>query len=72
MALGMANISPEIVSCIGEGRSPSVQELVRVADHILLEMQGTRSAFTWGNQHEASVERQQSFRAAHAALSGTG
>ena len=71
MTSGIASIAPEIVDCIGQGRSPSVQELVRVADHILSDMQGARSAFTWGNQHENSIERVRSLKAAHAALMGS-
>lgn len=71
MALGMANIAPEIVSCIGEGRHPNVNELARVADRILDEVRGPRSAFSWGVQDDARLARGQSFRAALAALSGT-
>lgn len=71
MTSGIASIAPEIVSCIAEGRSPSVRELVRVADQILADVQGSRSAFTCGNSHEIGAERLQSFRAAHAALVGT-
>lgn len=69
--MGMAKIAPEIVSCIGEGRAPSVHEVVRVADHILDEVCGSRSAFNWGVEDDACLGRGQSFRAALAALSGT-
>lgn len=71
MTSGKATIAPEIIDCISEGRSPSIQELVRVADHILSDMHGSRSAFAWGDQHESSIERVRSFKAAHAALAGT-
>ncbi|WP_044330589.1 hypothetical protein [Sphingomonas hengshuiensis] len=67
-----ATIAPEVIACIAEGRDPSVDELLRVADHIWTEVRGTRSAFAWGELTADSSERLLGLRAAQGALVGGG
>ncbi len=64
-------IAPEMIDCIAEGRSPSAEELFRVADHIWTDLRGPRSAFSWGELTQDSSERLLTLRAAQAALAGT-
>jgi hypothetical protein len=70
MRRGPATIAPEVIDCIADGRSPTVEELYRVADHIWSDVRGSRSAFTWGELTHDNSERLLSIRAAQAALVG--
>jgi hypothetical protein len=70
MTAGPATIAPEVIACITEGRSPSADELFRVAGQIWSEMRGSRSAFSWGELTSDSSERLVSLKAARAALAG--
>ena len=70
MTLRPRTIAPEMIDCIAEGRPPSVDELHRVADHIWVDIQGSRSAFAWGELTADSSERLLTLKAAQAALSG--
>lgn len=71
MTLRHRTIAPEMIDCIAEGRRPSVDELHRVAGHIWTDIQGDRSAFTWGELGADSSERMLTLKAAQAALIGT-
>lgn len=70
MTLRPHRIAPEVIECIAEGRSPSIDELHRVADHIWIDIQGDRSAFAWGDLTADSSDRRLTLKAAQAALSG--
>lgn len=63
-------IAPEVIDCIACGRSPRVDELFRVADHIWQDIHGSRSVFAWDELPDDSSERRMILRAAHAALLG--
>jgi len=62
----------EIVSCLSEGREPSVEELFRVAERIQADCRGEHSAFSLGRLNDDAYTRLASLRVAHAALCGTG
>jgi hypothetical protein len=66
----LANIAPEVIDCIAQGRKPSDDELLRVAGRIWREVRGTRSAFSWGQLADDSSDRLLVMRAAKAALAG--
>lgn len=70
MRQGPATIAPEVIDCIAEGREPSADELLRVADCIWTDIRGSRSAFAWGDLTQDSSERLLTIRAAQAALAG--
>jgi hypothetical protein len=60
----------EVVSCVSEGRDPTVHELFAVAERIWVEGADQRSAFGWGSLSTASSERLGALRAAQLALCG--
>lgn len=61
----------EVVDCMAEGRSPTLQEVFRVAERIWIESAPDRSAFAWGRLPAAAPARLHSLRAARVALCGT-
>jgi hypothetical protein len=65
-------ISPEVIDCIAQGRPPSEEELVRVADHIRRDLSGSRPAFSWGSAGTDTRDAELTLRAARAALAGDG
>jgi len=65
-----ARIAPEVIDCIAQDRSPSIDELYRVADHIRSDLRGARPAFAWGETDPDSIERLLTLRVAQAALVG--
>jgi hypothetical protein len=67
-----AKIAPEVIDCIAQDRSPSIDELYRVADHIRSDLRGTSPAFAWGETDPDSIERLLTLRVAQAALVGDG
>ncbi len=67
-----AKIAPEVIACIAEGRSPTLDELYRVVHRIEAEVQGAGPAFAWGAPGGDGSARLLSLRAAHAALTGGG
>ncbi|MFT6570626.1 MAG: hypothetical protein ACJAWY_002347, partial [Sphingomonas echinoides] len=52
-----ALFSTEVVDCVSEARSPSVQELFVVAQRIWSEGAPDRSAFSWGRLDPVSADR---------------
>lgn len=68
----LSTIAPEVIDCIGTGRDPSADEVLRVADQIWTDLRGTRSAFAWGDLMPDSAERLLTLRAAQVALAGNG
>lgn len=67
-----ARIAPEVIDCIAQDRSPSIDELYRVADHIRSDLRGARPAFAWGETDPDSIERLLTLKVAQAALIGDG
>lgn len=67
-----ARIAPEVIDCIAQDRSPSIDELYRVADHIRSDLRCARPAFAWGETDPDSIERLLTLRVAQAALVGDG
>lgn len=63
-------IAPEVVACMQQARSPSTEEVARVAEAVWRDMTTGRSAFAWGDLTEDSSERLISMRVAGAALGG--
>jgi hypothetical protein len=68
MRTGPATIAREIINCIADGREPSVNELLDVAERILADVQGHASAFAWGSATTDGSARLLSVKAAHVAL----
>lgn len=60
----------ELVTCIRDGRHPTVQELCRVADRIRQDVQGHRSAFKWRAPANPAFDKAFAFRVAQTALTG--
>ena len=65
-----STIPPQVIACIREGRAPLADELALVADRIWRDVQGTRSAFAWGDLSEDNAERILVTQVARAALAG--
>jgi len=60
----------EVVSCVSEGRDPTVHKLFAVAERIWVEGADERSAFGWGSLSTVSPDRLGVLRAAQLALCG--
>jgi hypothetical protein len=66
-----ALIPTEVVDCIANARTPSKDELLRVADRIWRDIRGSVSASDRAVARDDRA-RSQALRVAHAALFGTG
>ena len=62
----------EIIECISEARSPTPQELARLAERIWEESGAERSAFAWSDLSSSDPERMCALRAAAVAAAGAG
>jgi hypothetical protein len=62
----------EIIECVSEPRSPTVQELSRLAKRMWEESGAERSAFAWGDLLPSNPEGLCALRAAAVATTGTG
>ncbi len=60
-----------VIDCMGEGRAPTHDEMVIVAQHIWSYGAASRSAFAWDSLSVSSPERLCSMRAAGLALHGS-
>lgn len=60
----------EIIECVSEARSPTSQELSRLAERIWEESSAERSAFAWGDLLPSDPERLCALRAAEVATAG--
>ena len=61
----------ELVICLTEGRDPSVQELLSVAERIWSDGAAGRSAMAWHGLPERSADRANALQVAQLALYGT-
>jgi hypothetical protein len=60
----------EMIECVREARSPTSEELFRLAERIWKESSAERSAFAWGDLPLSNPERQCALRAAAIAAAG--
>ena len=61
---------PTVIDCVARDRTPTVQELFRVAERIWTDGAVGRSAFNWDCLDTADPEKLMALRAAKAALLG--
>ncbi|TPG13172.1 hypothetical protein EAH84_07165 [Sphingomonas oligophenolica] len=61
-----------VAACIGSDRSPTVQELDRLAERIWIETGAERSAFGWGRLQPSLDDRVMALRAALVSMTGSG
>jgi len=61
-----------VIDCMGEARTPTLEELMIVAQRIWSDGAASRSAFSWGELSASSSDRLGSMRAAGLALHGSG
>jgi len=60
-----------VIDCVGEGRAPTHEELMIVAQRIWSDGAAFRSAFSWSRLSVSSPDRLGSMRAAGLALRGS-
>lgn len=60
----------ELIDCIANGRDPTTNELLAVAERVWTDGQPERSAFAWQRLPVDGSERLHALRAAQLALSG--
>ena len=60
-----------VIDCMGEGRAPTHEEMMIVAQHIWSDGAASRSAFAWNSLSVSSPDRLCSMRAAGLALRGS-
>lgn len=60
-----------VIDCMGEGRAPTPEETVIVAQRIWSDGAVSRSAFSWNSLSVSSPDRLGSMRAAGLALHGS-
>ncbi|SFN85264.1 hypothetical protein [Sphingomonas sp. OK281] len=60
-----------VIDCMGEGRAPTLEELLLVAQRIWSDGAASRSAFSWNSLSVSSPDRLCSMRAADLALHGS-
>lgn len=61
----------EVVDCMAEGKHPTADELLIVAERIWSDGGAERSAFAWGKLGVTEPERVRAMRSAELALCGT-
>ncbi|ODP36444.1 hypothetical protein [Sphingomonas turrisvirgatae] len=70
MALPATTIAPEVIHCIEADRTPTPDELQRVAQHIRSDLLRSAPAFAWGQASTEDAEQLLLLRAAEAATTG--
>ena len=60
-----------VIDCMGEGRAPTREEMIVVAQRIWSDGAACRSAFSWNGLSVSSPDRLGSMRAAGLALHGS-
>ena len=60
-----------VIDCMGEGRAPTPEEMMIVAQRIWSDCGASRSAFSWNSLSVSSPDRRGSMLAAGLALHGS-